>query len=148
MSISTQFKCKYRVYLSKTFLLHVIHSSQTVLFDSQIGPYQMLPLRAKVDLWAMTMKGYSAFPKAPALLEHHHQILLVSYLGHSLVGLTPLQRSSRCILQPKPTGQEDLPFNAFELAIKFWETLEMTMSGLRWKLEGSKPEIIFKIFSM
>ena len=29
-------------------------------------------------------------------------------LGHSLVGgLTPLQRSSRCILQPQPTGPQD-----------------------------------------
>ena len=30
---------------------------------------------------------------------------LMSYQGHSLVGLTPLQRCSRCILQPQPTGQ-------------------------------------------
>ena len=30
---------------------------------------------------------------------------LVSYLGHSLQGLTPLQRCSRCILQPLPTGK-------------------------------------------
>ena len=32
---------------------------------------------------------------------------LVSYLGHLLVGgLTPLQKSSQCILQPQPTWQE------------------------------------------
>ena len=33
---------------------------------------------------------------------------LVSYPGHLLVGsrLIPLQRSSQCILQPQPTGQE------------------------------------------
>ena len=32
---------------------------------------------------------------------------LVSYTGHSLgrKGLIPLQRSSQCILQPQPTGQ-------------------------------------------
>ena len=30
---------------------------------------------AKVDLGAMAMKGYSAFPKAPALLEPHHHIV-------------------------------------------------------------------------
>ena len=31
---------------------------------------------------------------------------LVSYPGHSLGrGLTPLQRCSRCILQPQPTGE-------------------------------------------
>ena len=65
----------------------------------------MLPLRARVDLGAMAIKGYSAFPKAPALLEPHHQIF--SVIIRTLMGgdLTPLQRSSRCILQPQPTGQ-------------------------------------------
>ena len=46
-----------------------------VLFDPYIGPYQVLPLRARVDLGAMATKEYSAFPKAPALLEPHHQIV-------------------------------------------------------------------------
>ena len=31
---------------------------------------------------------------------------LVSYPGHLLRGLTPLQRSSRCILQPQPNGKK------------------------------------------
>ena len=76
-----------------------------VLFDPQIGPYQVLPLRARVDLGATAMKGYSAFPKAPALLGPSPSDCLVSYPGHSLGGgLIPLQRSSRCILQPQPTG--------------------------------------------
>ena len=35
-----------------------------------------------MDLGAMAMKEYSAFPKAPALLELHHETL-VSYPGHS-----------------------------------------------------------------
>ena len=35
----------------------------------------VLPLRARVDRGAMAMKGYSAFPKAPALLEAHHLIV-------------------------------------------------------------------------
>ena len=34
----------------------------------------MLQLQARVDLGAMAMKGYSAFPKAPTLLEPHHQM--------------------------------------------------------------------------
>ena len=34
----------------------------------------MLPLQARVDLVAKAIKWYSAFPKAPALLEPHHQI--------------------------------------------------------------------------
>ena len=36
----------------------------------------MLPLPARMDLWAMTRKKYSAFPKAQALLEPHYQIVL------------------------------------------------------------------------
>ena len=44
------------------------------MYFSSIGPYQVLPLRVRVDLEAMAMKGKSAFPKAPALLEPHHQI--------------------------------------------------------------------------
>ena len=36
----------------------------------------MLPFWTKVDKGAMAMKGYSAFPKAPASLENHHQIVL------------------------------------------------------------------------
>ena len=35
----------------------------------------MLLLQAKVDLGVVAMKGYFAFPKAPALLEPHHQIV-------------------------------------------------------------------------
>ena len=46
-----------------------------VLFNPSIGPYQVLPLRDRVDLGAIAMKGYSAFPKAPAFLEPHHQIV-------------------------------------------------------------------------
>ena len=47
----------------------------SVLFDPLIEPYQVLPLPAKVDLVAIAMKGYSAFLKAPALLEPRHQII-------------------------------------------------------------------------
>ena len=49
------------------------------------SPYQVLPLWARVDLGAIAMKGYSAFPKAFAILEPS----LLSYKGHSLAaGLT------------------------------------------------------------
>ena len=71
-----------------------------VLFNRYIGPYQVLLLVARVDQEAMAMKGYYEFPKAPV------SDCLVPFLGHSLgVGLTPLQRCSRCFLQPQPTGQ-------------------------------------------
>ena len=73
----------------------------------------MLPLRARLDLGMIAMKGYSAFPKALELLEP--QIFLVisrTLVGgilpevksvystapqdweNSLLGLTSLQRSS------------------------------------------------------
>ena len=66
-SISTQFRCK------------------TDLFDQWIGPYQMQPLRERVDQGVIPMKGYSASPKAPALLDPLHQIVYFIRL---------------CILQP------------------------------------------------
>ena len=55
--VCTQFKC------------------QAVLFDLKIELYQVLLLQVRVTLGAMAMKGYSNFPKAPALLELHHQIV-------------------------------------------------------------------------
>ena len=58
--------------MSKTVLFQIIHfniSTRVVQVDTLIGPYQELPLRAR----AMAIKGYSAFPKAPSLLEPHHQ---------------------------------------------------------------------------
>ena len=63
----------------------------------------MLPLQARLDLGANVMKGYSAFPKAPALLEPYPQIVCV--MSRTLVGecLTKLQRSGRCILRYQPT---------------------------------------------
>ena len=45
------------------------------------------------------MKGYSTFPKAPALIESHHHIRDTSWGS-----LTLLQRCSRYILLPKSTG--------------------------------------------
>ena len=48
--------------------------SETVLFDPEIGPYLALPLRVRVDIEAMPVNGYSAFPKTSVLLEPHHQI--------------------------------------------------------------------------
>ena len=43
------------------------------IFYQFIGPYQVLPLRARVDPRVMTMRVYSTFPKGPELLEPHYQ---------------------------------------------------------------------------
>ena len=48
-------------YYFKQFGLAYVCS--LVLFDPKIGPYQLLPLQARVDLGAMAMKGCSAFSK-------------------------------------------------------------------------------------
>ena len=40
----------------------------------------MLPLWARVNLGAIAIKRYSAFPKAPDLLEPHYQIVLCHIL--------------------------------------------------------------------
>ena len=58
----------------------------------------MLPLRARVDDGAVAIKWYSAFPKAPALLEPQHKAVQFHKQNTSWDGLTPVQRSSRCIL--------------------------------------------------
>ena len=43
---------------------------------SSIWPIdKVLPLQTWVDKGVMAMKGYSAFPKDPALLEAHQQII-------------------------------------------------------------------------
>ena len=64
----------------------------------------MLPFRARVDLGIMAMKGCSAFFKAPASLEPHHQIVLC-YIQDTRCVLITLLRCSMCILQPQPTWQ-------------------------------------------
>ena len=80
--MSTQFKCKYGVIVKNVsissysvYSIHFSISMLLVLLNPLIGPYQVLLLQARVDLGAMAMKGYSTFPKAPALLEPHHQIV-------------------------------------------------------------------------
>ena len=46
----------------KQLSLAYVHS--LVLFNPEIGPYQVLPLWARVELGVMAMKEHSAFPKA------------------------------------------------------------------------------------
>ena len=86
-STSTQFKCKHGSIVKKTFLFQDIQfsiSMPLVLLNPLIGRYQVLPHRARVDLGAIAMKGYSVFPKAPP------SDCLVSYPGHTLAGVLPV----------------------------------------------------------
>ena len=80
-SISTVFCLQLNV---KPVLFQIIQfKCQTVLFNTQIGPDEVLPLRASVDLRAMDMKGNTAFPKPPELLKPHHQIVQGTRWGGS-----------------------------------------------------------------
>ena len=64
----------------------------------------MLPFWARVDLGAKQVKGYTVSPK----LQHFESLIIIlfSVISKKPVArcLTPLQRCSRCILQPKSTG--------------------------------------------
>ena len=90
-----------------------------------------MPLRARVDLGAMAMKGYSAFPKAAALNLTIRLFSVIS--GYSLGGvgvLAPLQRSSRCILQPQPTGQMYYKCFCYFSLCWIWISLSLRSNGL------------------
>ena len=64
---------------------------QIVLFDPWIGSYQMLPLRARVDLRAMPRKEYSTYPYAPALFSLTIRLFSVISLGEfSVISLGSL----------------------------------------------------------
>ena len=64
-------------------------------------------------------EGVLRIPQSSSTAETSPSDCLVSYPGHSLGGLTPLQRSRRCILQPQPTGQTTLE-NFSEICINLF----------------------------
>ena len=76
----------------KQFSLALVRS--LVLFNPLIGPYQVLPFRARVNLGALAMKRYSAFPKAPASLEPYHQIVLCHVQDSRWGRVFPLNRGA------------------------------------------------------
>ena len=47
----------------------------SILFSPLVGPLSGATTPARVNLGAMVMKEYSIFPKGPALLEPHPQIV-------------------------------------------------------------------------
>ena len=81
--------------MSKTVLFQTIQLSistqfiyQTVPFDSLIEPYKVLPLRARVDLGAMAMNGYSAFTK------HYRNLSIRLFSVISRTHILPLCRDA------------------------------------------------------
>ena len=65
----------------------------------------MLSFRTRLDLGAMAMLGFSAFPKTPTLLEPNHKDIYCHIQDSRWWGLVPLQRCSRWILQSQQTEQ-------------------------------------------
>ena len=129
--VCTQLNVKTVLFLAVQFSMLFVctrFKCQTVLLDPQIGPYQVLLLLLRVNLGVMAMKGTPNFRK---LLPYWNLTIwwFNKYAGHSLRvrvltlcrdavclfyshrtlvrgggSLTFLQRSSRYILQPQPTG--------------------------------------------
>ena len=91
----------------KQFNLGLVHSS--VLFDSLIRPYQVLPLRPRMDLGAMAMRRYSAFTKAPALENYWNlNIRLSNVIARRFIwGVFPFCRESVGVFScPSRLGKE------------------------------------------
>ena len=87
----------------KQFSLAYVHC--LFLFDPLIGPYHVLPHRARVNLGAMAMNGCSAFCEVLASLGLI--IILFCIICRRLVGgdvLTSRQKCSQSILLPQRTG--------------------------------------------
>ena len=78
---------QFNTSFSKCHLFALSLKIKQFYFDPQIGLYQVLLLRTRVGLELMAMKGYSAFPKAPAFLEPLHQIVYCHY--RTLIGRRP-----------------------------------------------------------
>ena len=71
--------------------------------------------QVRVDQGAMTMKGYSTFPKAPALLEPQHQIVLCHIQDTYLEGGSYLSVEMQLVYFPAAT---DWAFSVCELLSK------------------------------
>ena len=127
--------------MSKTFLFQAIQFSQTihfsismplVLFNPYIEPYQVLPHWSRVDLGAMAMKGFSAFPKAPVILEPHYHCL-VSYPGHSLGVPLPLCRGAVSV---STVAADRAMCNPVKTTSSFWflsSGVQSSRVGFIWK---------------
>ena len=103
--------------MSKTFLFQAIQFTQTihfsmrmllVLFNQKIGPWSGATTPGQSGPGSDGNEGVLRIPQSSSIVGTSPSDCLVSKSGHSLGGgggLTPLQISSRCILQPQLTGQ-------------------------------------------
>ena len=76
-----------------------------VLFNCYIGPLSGATTPGQSGPVSDGNKGVLRIPQSSSITGTSPSDCLMSSPGHSLGDLTHLQRSSRCILQPQPTGQ-------------------------------------------
>ena len=101
--------------MSKTFLFQAIQLSWMVLFSISMQFISIWPIDWTLSgVTTLSQSGPGSngneeilcIPQSSSITGTSPSDCLVSYPGHSLGrGLTPLQKSSQCILQPQPTGQ-------------------------------------------
>ena len=76
-----------------------------VLFNPWVGPLSGATTLSPSEPGSDGNEGVLRILQSSSVTGTSPLDCLMSYTGHSLRGgLTPLQRSSRCILQPQPTG--------------------------------------------
>ena len=88
------------------------------------------------------IKGYSPFPKALALLKFRHQIVWCHIQGIRWGNLTPQQRGSQCIQQPKPTWP-DTRWESFHIQCIRWGNLTPLQRGSRCILQPQPTGLLF-----
>ena len=73
-SISTVFclHTNIKIVLFQTIQVSISTQFECQVFDPHIRPFQVLQLKARMNLGAKAMKSYSTFPKALAFLEPRH----------------------------------------------------------------------------
>ena len=74
----------------KQFTVAKVYS--LLFFDPLIITYRVLPFLARVDEGAMALKGY--FSQSTSISGTSPSDCLVSYKGHSFVGVLPLSREA------------------------------------------------------
>ena len=131
-------QCNYKQFsLAFHLFVHCLNVKQLCLIDRTLSgattPGQSYPGSNGND-------EYSAFLKAPALLDLYHQFVYCQIQDTRSRNSTPLQRCRRCIQQPLPTGlsKDGCKFGSFTFNhLAFYkETTKLPL----WKINFRNPD--------
>ena len=108
--MQVQFNCQKHFYFKLFSLVKKFEFKQFRLAVSSIYPIDRAlsgaTIPGKSGPENNGKKGVLRIPQSSSITGTSPSDCFVSYPGHSLRwGRTPLQRISRCILEPQPTGQ-------------------------------------------